>query len=133
MARPGAEGVTETTFLDRLGELLAADVRGLDAAAKAALLRGAAGALERDGRPVRLRIVPFVPGSRPADEAAHPGPGSSEAVAVILPGDGQGRADLLYELDGDASVRATVSLIGPDGVRPPVPVPGWENRAVEPM
>src|SRR3954454_12266702 len=124
--------VSETTFLSGLQDLLAADVRGLDPAGKAAVLRRAAEALERTGEPVRLRIVPFVPGRRPADEAAHPGLGSSEDVGLILPGGEEDRACILYELEGDAAVRATVSFTGPDGSQAPAAVPGWEDRAVEP-
>jgi CRP-like cAMP-binding protein len=124
--------VSETAFLGGLQELLAADVRGLDAAGKAAVLRRAAEALGRTGEPVRLRIVPFVPGRRPADEASHPGLGSSEDVGLILPGGEQDRACILYELEGDAAVRATVSFTGPDGSQAPAAVPGWEDRAVEP-
>jgi CRP-like cAMP-binding protein len=83
--------------------------------------------------PLECRILPFVPGRRPTDEALHPGLGSSEAVAVILPGPEEDRAWLLYELSGDAPVRARVSLTGPDGSARPVPVPGWEDREVEPL
>ena len=129
------DGVSEATFLDRLQDLLDADVAGLDAAGKAAVLRRAAGALERTGRPLRCRIVPFVPGRRPAAEAAHPGLGSSEAVALILPDSEQDRAFLLYDLDGGAAdeVRARVSFTGPDGSLAPVPVPGWDDRVAAPL
>jgi hypothetical protein len=81
---------------------------------------------------VHIEFVPFVPGWRPWHETTHPGLGSSEDVAVILPGDERDRAHLLYELDGDATVRATVSFTGPDGTREPVPVPGFEDLEVEP-
>jgi CRP-like cAMP-binding protein len=76
-------------------------------------------------------FVPFIPGRRPEDEAASPGLGSSEDVAVILPGGEQDTADLLYTADGE--VRVTVSFTGPDGSLPPVPVPGWEDRPLAPV
>jgi CRP-like cAMP-binding protein len=86
---------------------------------------------------LECRILPFVPGRRPSDEALHPGLGSSEDVAVLLPGERDDPAWLLYELSGagaeDAVVRARVSLTGPDGARPPVPVPGWEDREIAPL
>src|SRR3954470_6874047 len=98
-----AEG--EGVFLGRLQELLAAEVTGLDASAKAEVLRRAADALERTGQAVQCRIVPFVPGRRPAAEATHPGLGSSAEVAVILPGADADRAFLLYDLDGGLLTR----------------------------
>jgi hypothetical protein len=77
--------VPEAIVLSRLQDLLAAEVTGLDAERKAGVLKRAADALDRDGRPLECRMVPFVPGRRPSDEAAYPGLGSSEAVAAILP------------------------------------------------
>ena len=99
-------GLPDVTFVGRLQDLLAADVPGLDAAAKAQVLRRAAEALERKGQPVQCRIVPFVPGRRPAAEAAHPGLGSSEKVALILPDEEQDLAFLLYDLDGGRRTRS---------------------------
>jgi CRP-like cAMP-binding protein len=78
-------------------------------------------------------FVPFIPGRRPEDEAAHPGLGSSEDVGVILPGSDEDPAHLLYTLAGPADVRATVSFTGPDGSLAPIPVPGWEDRALPPV
>jgi CRP-like cAMP-binding protein len=78
-----------------------------------------------------VSFVPFIPGRRPEDEATHPGLGSSEDVGVILPGGEEDTAELLYTADGD--VRVTVSFTGPDGTMPPVPVPGWEDRPLEPV
>ena len=122
--------LSEAAFLSRLQELLASPVTGLEGAEKAGILRQAAGALERDGRPVECRIVPFVPGRRATAEAARAGLGSSESVALILPGEDEDPAWLLYTLEGDAEVRARVSFTGPDGSLAPVPVPGWEDRPV---
>ena len=76
-ADSGTPGVSEAVFLDRLQNVLGTDVSGVDAARKADVLRAAAGALDRLGQAAQCRIVPFVPGRRPQDEAAHPGLGSS--------------------------------------------------------
>jgi CRP-like cAMP-binding protein len=124
--------LSEIAFLSRLQDLLATDVTGVDAAAKARIVSRAAGALERSGRPVECRIVPFVPGRRPGAEAAHPGLGSSEAVAVILPGEQEDPAWLLYTVEGEPEIATRVSFTGPDGSIGPVPVPGWEDRRVPP-
>jgi CRP-like cAMP-binding protein len=129
--------VSEATFLDRLQDLLALEVTGVQSPRKAEVLRSAADALERAGEPVQCRIVPFVPGRRPAAEAAHPGLGSSEEVAVILPDDQPDPAWLLYTLSGaaadDVYIRARVSFTGPDGSLAPVPVPGWDDRPTAPL
>jgi len=126
---------SEGVFLGRLQELLAADVDALDAHAKAATLRKAADALERTGAPMQCRIVPFVPGRRPAAEATHPGLGSSADVALVLPGEELDRAFILYDLDGAPpdEVRARVAFSGPDGSLEPVVVPGWEDRVARPL
>jgi CRP-like cAMP-binding protein len=124
--------LSESAFLSRFQDLLAVEVAGIDAAEKARMLQTAAGSLERNGRPVECRIVPFVPGRRPAAEAAHPGLGSSEAVGLILPGGNEDPAWLLYTLEGDAEIRTRVSFTGPDGSIGPVPVPGWEDRPAVP-
>ena len=75
-----------------------------------------------------IRIVPFVPGRRPMDEAAHPGLGSSEEVAVILAGDDQeDPACVLYTLPAaerpGVSVQVSLSLDG-------APVTGWQRREI---
>ena len=87
----------------------------------------------RAEKSLQCRIVPFIPGRRPAAEATHPGSGSSEEVALILPDEEEDRAFLLYDVDGEASVRARVSFTGPDGSLDPVPVPGWEDREATPL
>ena len=84
-------------------------------------LRAAADALEALGEPLELRIVPFVPGRRPADEAAHPGLGSSEEVAVLLE-DEEDPACVLYTLN--AAERPEVS------VQVSLPAAGWERRDI---
>jgi CRP-like cAMP-binding protein len=104
----------DVPFLERLQDLIEA---GVDART----LRAAADALEATGAPLTLRIVPFVPGRRPADEAAHPGLGSSEEVAVLL-ADAEDPACILYTLSAadvpGVSVRAALSSSG------------WEEREV---
>ncbi len=119
---------TDVAFLERLQEALAVDAGGAD---KSAVLRRAADALERGELPLSLRIVPFVPGRRAAAEATHPGQGSSEAVALILPGDKQDEAHLLYELSRDAEVRARLSFARADDELEVVP--GWEDRVALPL
>jgi CRP-like cAMP-binding protein len=128
--------ISEAAFLSRLQDLLAAEVAGLDAERKADVLRRAGDVLERDGRPLECRMVPFVPGRRPSDEAAYPGLGSSEAVAAILPDGRDDPAWLLYALSGASrktSVRVRVFFAGPDGSLPPVVVPGWHDREAVPL
>ena len=78
-----------------------------------------------------IAIVPFFPGRRPADEGAHPGLGSSERVAVMLP-DQSDPAYVLYTHAGPGEVRATLEFTGPHGTRAPVAVPGWSERVIEP-
>ena len=62
-----------------------------------------------------IRVVPFVPGRRPADEAAYPGLGSSEEVAVILDGQ-EDPACVLYTLTGadrpEVSVQVSIPAAG---------------------
>ena len=124
-----------TALLARLQEVICAGAEDAGAAGMADVLRAAAAALERTGNPVGCRIVPFRPGHRPAHEAAHPGLGSSEEVAVIVDGDHDDPACVLYALPGGlppgADIHAALWFTGPDGGMTPVPVPGWERRPVE--
>src|SRR5262245_6934827 len=80
------------------------------------------------GQPPQLRIVPFVPGHRPAVEETAPGLGSSDDVALILPGEERDRARILYDVSDGLAVRARLSFTGPDGSLAPVALPGWEDR-----
>jgi hypothetical protein len=134
-AAPSADAPT-AALLARLQDVLAAGVDEAGAAGVASLLRAAAAAIEETGEAIECRIVPFVPGRRPEHEAAHPGLGSSEAVAVIIPGDQGDPACVLYTLRAaglpGVTVHASLSLTGPDGRLAPVPVPGWERREIEP-
>src|SRR4051794_15743122 len=128
--------ISEAVFLSRLQDLLVAEVAGLDTEHKASVLRRAADVMERDGRPLQCRMVPFMPGRRPSDEAAHPGLGSSEAVAGIPP-DGKDDPPLVLSPlpgpSGKTSVRVRVPFPGPDGTLPPVVVPGWRDREAVPL
>ncbi|HVF74975.1 MAG TPA: cyclic nucleotide-binding domain-containing protein [Acidimicrobiales bacterium] len=71
------------------------------------------------------RIVRFVPGRRPTDEAMHPGLGSSDCAALVTgAADGSNQAIVLFDVAGLASgddVDATVEVGGR-------PVPGWHHR-----
>ena len=72
------------------------------------------------------RIVPFVPGRRPTDEARHPGLGSSDCVALVTGTDRDNRTVLLFEvadLPADAAVEVTVTIDDE-------PLPGWERRPI---
>jgi CRP-like cAMP-binding protein len=123
-----------TAWLARFQEVLA---DGAQDAGIADVLRAAAAALDRTAQPLACRIVPSVPGDRPAHEGAHPGLGSSEEVAVIVGGDHDDPACVLFALPGaglpGVEIRATLSFTGPDGRLAPIPVPGWERRPVEPL
>jgi CRP-like cAMP-binding protein len=108
MQAPGAE------LFARLQNVLAT---GVDAGT----LRAAAEALEAIGEPLAIRIVPFVPRRRPAHEAAHPGLGSSEEVAVILENQ-EDPACLLYTLSGADRPEVSVQVS--------LPAAGWERREI---
>ena len=126
----------ETAFLAGLADLLSAggdsDGRG------AAALERAAARIRAGAPPVTCRVVPFVRGRRPTDEAAHPGLGSSDQVAMLLADAEPGRTNrayVLYDLPSgleSLSVDVTLTLAGPDGADTPVPVAGWNHRVVEP-
>src|SRR5918999_5755860 len=135
-AAPSADAPS-AALLARLQDVLAAGVDEAGAAGVASLLRAATAAVEDTGAAIECRVVPFVPGHRPELEAAHPGLGSSEEVAVILAGDQSAPACVLFTLRAaglrEVSVHASLSFSGPDGRLAPVPVPGWERREVEPQ
>jgi CRP-like cAMP-binding protein len=82
-----------------------------------------------------IRIVPFVRGRRPTDEAARPGLGSSDPAALILgPRPAENRAYVLFSLpEGSAgmTVDVTLAFTGPDGSVSPGTVPGWHRRPLE--
>ena len=88
-----------------------------------------------DGGPVTLRIIPFSPGRRPTDEAAHPGLGSSDNAAIRTGGDPDAnRATVLFELVGPRSaleIDVTVCLLEPGGTQREPPLPGWNQRRLD--
>ena len=107
-------------------------------AAKAALLAAAAERL-RLGRAAACEIVPFVPGRRPVDEAAHPWLGSSDQAALILERRPARRQRRLRPRStsrrGDAAqaeLDVTLSFAGIDGSIEPAPIPGWDRRPLAP-
>jgi CRP-like cAMP-binding protein len=82
-----------------------------------------------------IRIVPFVRGRRPTDEATRPGLGSSDSAGLVL---GRRPAEncayVLFSLpDGceDMTVHVTLAFTGPDGLVSPGTVPGWNRRPLE--
>jgi CRP-like cAMP-binding protein len=81
-----------------------------------------------------IRIVPFVRGRRPTDEARHPGLGSSDHAALVLGRDAvQNHAYVLFTLaehDG-VTVDATLSFAGHSGSMSLAEIPGWHRRPVE--
>jgi hypothetical protein len=76
----------EGEFIAALQALVESDVSGLDADGKAAMLVAAGERLISRSAPAGCRIVPFLPGRRPVDEASHPWLGSSDQAALILGG-----------------------------------------------
>lgn len=127
----------QADFLTRLGELLEAEVDGWDTATRADILRSSCEGLRAGGRASTCRIVPFVTGRRPTDEAVSAFLGSSDNAALIQ-GDGStgDRAFVLYSVSGvegdDFAVDATLRFAGPDGRATTRPIPGWERRQLEP-
>ncbi len=137
----------EADFLYQLHMLLDSDVVGLNQDQKIGLIRTLCEEAERSGaeKLPACRIVPFVTGRRPIDEAAHPGLGSSDNTSLI-----RGNADheanktyLLYYVTGleECALEArdtfaldlTLSFAGTDGSQQTVPIPGWDKRPIEPL
>src|SRR5215211_3774452 len=82
-----------------------------------------------------IRIVPFVPGRRPTDDARAPGLGSSDRAALILGRRSEeNRAYVLFSLPagGDGvTVDATLAFTGADGRLSPRGVPGGRRRPLQ--
>jgi CRP-like cAMP-binding protein len=82
-----------------------------------------------------LRIIPFSPGRRPTDEAAHPGLGSSDGAAIRTGCDPDAnRATVLFDVVGSRSaleVDVTVCLLEPGSTRREVALAGWSNRRLD--
>jgi CRP-like cAMP-binding protein len=84
---------------------------------------------------VTLRIIPFSPGRRPTDEAAHPGLGSSDNAAIRTGRDPDAnRATVLFDLKGSRSgleVDVTVCLLEAGGTGPELPLADWSHRKID--
>lgn len=128
----------EADFIAGLSALAQEHVDGLDAAGKAGLLAAAADRLRRGAAPPGCRLVAFVPGRRPIDEASHPWLGSSDQAALILgDGDADNAAYLLFDVEGLAGTAAeltvTLSFTGVDGSLHGGPIPGSDRRPLAPL
>src|SRR3954447_1914545 len=92
------------------------------------ILRRISRSIRDEAAPAALRIVPFAPGRRPADEARSPRLGASDQAAFILRGRAEtNRAYVLYSLPAareGMTVDATLSLGGRT-------VPGWDRRTID--
>ncbi len=137
----------EAEFLNQLYMLLDAPVVGLDTQQKLQLIRDICDETQRasdQDRPLTCRIVPFITGRRPIDEAAHPGLGSSDNTSMILPAGlaGENWTYILYTLGGldactlemlqEIAVDITLSFCGTDASLTTIPIPGWNKRPVTP-
>ena len=137
----------EAEFLNQLYTLLDAPVAGLDTQQKLQLIRDICDETQRaseQGKSLTCRMVPFITGRRPTDEAAHPGLGSSDNSSMIL---SAGLADenwtyILYTLGGldaytpemlqEIALDITLSFCGTDASQTTMPIPGWNKRPVTP-
>lgn len=126
----------EVEFIAALDALVRAPVGGLDDGAKAALLVAAGARLTSGSAPAGCAVVPFVPGRRPVDEAAHPLLGSSDQAALVTDGD-EGDAYLLVDVTRGGAARpeldVTLSFAGPDGSLESEPIPRWDRRPLAPV
>lgn len=137
----------ESDFLAQLYLLLDTDVLGLNQHQKYELIQTLCADARRRGPEQRpgCRIVPFVTGRRPIDEAAHPGLGSSDSTSMILD---QADAEantcyILYRITGldqyspeerDAfAIDISLAFAGTDGSQHTLPLPVWSRRPIAPM
>jgi CRP-like cAMP-binding protein len=99
------------------------------------VVRRVSGGLADADSATAMRIVSFVRGRRPTDEATRPGLGSSDPAALILGRrPAENRAYVLFSLpDGSEgmTIDVTLAFTGPDGRVGPVIVPGWQRRPLE--
>jgi len=137
----------EAEFLNQLYALLEASVAGLDTQQKLQLIREICDENLRDGdqgKSLTCRIVPFITGRRPTDEAAHSGLGSSDNASMILPSApaDENWAYILYTLGGldayipemlqEIAIDITLSFCGTDASQTTIPIPGWNKRPITP-
>jgi CRP-like cAMP-binding protein len=133
--------VREVDFIVRLQELVDSPVNGLDADSKARILLAASERVLQGEAGLDCRLVPFVPGWRPVDEALHPGMGSSDPAALLLGDDGprqlENIAYLLFDISGcghrQLELDVTLSFVGRDGSSESAPIPAWDRRPVRAM
>lgn len=137
----------EADFLQQFLHLLNADVLSLDLEQKTSLLQSLCQKAQQapEKRLPTCRIVSFITGRRPIDEAAHPGLGSSDNTSMIctFPDPETNKTYILFELIGleqytpeacDAlSLDVTLSFAGTDNSQQTDPIPGWNKRPIEPM
>ena len=137
----------EAEFLNQFYALLETPVAGLDPQQKLQMIQEICEESLRSGdggRSLTCRIVPFITGRRPTDEAAHSGLGSSDNASMILP---PAAADenwtyILYTLGGletcdpemlqEIAIDITLSFCGTDASQATTPIPGWNKRPVSP-
>ena len=137
----------EAEFLNQLYLLLDSEVAGLTGSDPVRLARDVAEEtlrMRERGRPVTCRVVPFMTGRRPTDEAAHPGLGSSDNTSMIVPPGptARNRTYVLYAVGGlenaapeelaDVALDVTLSFCGTDGSLATAPIPGWNRRPLAP-
>jgi CRP-like cAMP-binding protein len=133
--------VREVDFIARLQELVDSPIRGLDADSKARILHAASERVRRGEARIECRIVPFVPGRRPTDEALHPGLGSSERAALVrspeASGDPDNTAYVMFDVSGCTGealeLDVTLSFVGLDGSIESGAIPSWDRRPVRAM
>jgi len=137
----------EAEFLNQLYALLDSPVAGLDTQQKLQLIQDICEETQRingQSRSLTCRIVPFITGRRPTDEAAHPGLGSSDNSSMILPAvqADENAVYILYSLGGldgytaemleEIAIDITLSFCGTDASQTTTPIPGWNKRSITP-
>lgn len=137
----------EADFLQQFLQLLNADVLGLELEQKTSLLYALCHrAQHAPGKTLpTCRIVSFITGRRPIDEAAHPGLGSSDNTSMIcnFSDPETNKTYILFELTGLEQYSAeecaslcldvTLSFAGTDNSQQTHPIPGWNKHSIEPM
>ena len=125
-------GGSEMSFVQGLSALLSAHRLASDR--QAPILHAMADTIDATGHAPTLRIVPFAPGRRPTDEAAHPGLGSSDCAAVRVGSDADAnRAYVLFEMDAlldGMAVDASIRLAPPGRATGGELLAGWDRRPV---
>ncbi len=137
----------EADFLQQFLHLLNADVLGLNLEQKISLLQSLSQkAQQAPEKPwPNCRIVSFITGRRPIDEAAHPGLGSSDNTSMIcnFPDPETNKTYILFELNGlehyspeacdSFGLDVTLSFNGTANSQHTHPIPSWNKRPIEPM